>query len=74
MLNGFLPIAEINYLDLGFQNPKVLFSHYDGKIRTIIGEDRGLQTGIWLVDCEAKVIEDWKEPIIKASCLLGYIA
>lgn len=32
-----MPIAEINYLSLGFSAPKVLYAHYGDKIRIIVG-------------------------------------
>lgn len=33
-----------------------------------------MTTDLFLLESEAKVIEEWKEPLIKASCMLGYIS
>ena len=60
LVNGFLPIAEINAPELGFDFPRNIYSHYDGRIRMVVGEQKESQTELWLLECEAGVIEEWK--------------
>jgi hypothetical protein len=38
LLNGFLPFAEINYVNLGLTSPRVLHTHYDGKLQCIVAD------------------------------------
>lgn len=50
LLNGFLPFAEINYVNVGLTSPKVLHTHYDGKMRCIVADELGPVTKLWLVE------------------------
>jgi hypothetical protein len=36
LLNGFIPIAEIDYSKVGLSNVKALYTHFDGKLRAIL--------------------------------------
>jgi hypothetical protein len=38
LLNGFIPIAEVDYSRLGLANPSVLHCHYDGSLRAILSD------------------------------------
>lgn len=38
LLNGFIPYAEINYGEIGVKEPRVLYCHYDGKVKAIVAE------------------------------------
>jgi len=49
LLNGFIPFAEIDIQKLGISNPKILYSHYDGKIFTIVSEEIESKNIIWVL-------------------------
>lgn len=38
LLNGFIPLAEIDYSKLGLSDANILYSHFDGKIRSILSQ------------------------------------
>lgn len=39
LLNGFIPLAEIDYSKLGLSsNIKILYSYFDGKVRSFLSE------------------------------------
>jgi hypothetical protein len=40
LLNGFIPIAEVDYGKLGLANPALLHANYDGKLRAIVADER----------------------------------
>lgn len=48
LLNGFLPIAEIDYSRLPLTNPVVLHTHYDGTLRAILADESEKRSVLYL--------------------------
>ena len=73
LINGFIPLAEINYTNIGLSNPKSLYSYYDGKIRSIVAEEKMDRSVLWLVQYDAGILGQLQEHLIKFNCLVAYI-
>lgn len=73
LLNGFIPIAEVDYSTLDIPSPRILHTHYQGTLRAIIAEERPDRNILWLVEHPAVVLTDCSEYLIKFNCLLEYI-
>lgn len=73
LLNGFLPIARLDYAALPLTQPALLHCHYDGKLRAVVADEREGGSVLHLAEYEAGVLLSSKEHLIKVSCLLGYI-
>lgn len=74
LLNGFIPLAEIKYGRLGLDSARVLYSHFDGKVRTILSEEVRGKSVLWMAEYEASIINKNSDHLIKFNCLLSYIS
>lgn len=74
LLNGFIPLAEVDYSLLRIANPALLHAHYDGTLRAIVAEEAEGRSVLYLAEYEAAVLSSSKEHLIKFNCLLSYIS
>jgi hypothetical protein len=56
LINGFIPLAEVNYQGIDLVNPRVMYSHYDGTIRSVVCEEKPDKYTLWLVEYEAEAV------------------
>ncbi len=56
LLNGFLPIAALDYTSLPLANPSLLHCHYDGKIRAVVADEREGGCVLHLAEYDAGVL------------------
>jgi hypothetical protein len=56
LLNGFLPIARLDYASLPLVRPALLHCHYDGKLRAVVADEREGGCVVHLAEYEAGVL------------------